>query len=87
MIELESVLSASFNMAEESDGVQTAEVLRFDKILVYTALMILYFAASYKLFRRHRWLSLHKYMWIKTLFDVFLVPFTYGTLVLYYLGA
>ena len=41
-------------MAEEPDGDIQTKSLRFDKILVYTSLMILYFVATYKLFRRHR---------------------------------
>ena len=41
-------------MAEESDGAIPRESLRYDKILVYTLLMILYLLATGKLFRRHR---------------------------------
>ena len=41
-------------MAGEPDGDIQTKSLRFDKILVYTSLMILYFVATYKLFRRHR---------------------------------
>ena len=41
-------------MAEESDGDIETKSLRYDKIGVYTSLMILYLVATYKLFKRHR---------------------------------